>query len=248
MDPLSVRKVIQGESPILRQPCEPVRVFDEVLGELLQDLTDTMRAEYGVGLSAPQIGVSKAVLVADIGQGVMELINPEIVKSSGSQISVESCISFPGITLQLMRPQTITVRADNRKGKPFTMEATGLLARVLCHEIDHLNGILFFDHLDEEYFLSQFLQLGTGTLGLASDPRDSDSGGSLVESADLDLQLAIDMLADASWKLELATGLLKAMKRPWNGPLDVDRLVKISNKLAKETTKWDRFHLSQSKN
>lgn len=238
---MAVRSIIQGENPILRQVCEPVYDFDQSLLELLQDLTDTMKHNHGIGLAAPQISVNRQVLVADIGEGTLELMNPEIIQSEGRQTSVESCLSFPGTNLQLVRPKRIIVTGRDRFGAEVRIEASDLLARVLCHEIDHLHGILFFDHLNEEDFMAHFFQqvsgFASGTTG--KQPMADTDGQDNREYQDL--RLAVDMIADAAWKLELAVDLLKELKTEVKDPKpDVQRLTKIANKLAKEAGKWDK--------
>ncbi|MGN0164396.1 MAG: peptide deformylase, partial [Candidatus Ornithomonoglobus sp.] len=116
---------------------------DEKLGILLDDMYDTMTKAEGVGLAAPQVGILKRVVVIDIGEGRIELINPEIIEASGSQNGAEGCLSFPGLYGEVERPNYVKVKAQDREGRWFTVEGEELLARALCHECDHLNGHVF---------------------------------------------------------------------------------------------------------
>lgn len=138
--------------PVLRVPCPPVETFDEALAELARDMVETMRAAPGVGLAAPQVGVETQLAVVDVtvgeeGESLHILVNPQIVDRAGREGDVEGCLSIPGLTEKVDRPQTIRVRARDLQGEPFEMEAEGFLARAICHEIDHLHGVLFIDHL-----------------------------------------------------------------------------------------------------
>ena len=138
--------------PVLRKKTEPVKNFDSELQDFIDTLTEVMREEDGVGLAAPQIGKSLRVAVIDTTGGEEELyvlVNPEIVCFSEEKDDYdEGCLSIPGITMKVNRPSRVTVRALDRNGKEYVIEnAEGLLARALQHEIDHLNGILFIDHV-----------------------------------------------------------------------------------------------------
>ena len=121
------------------------------IDNLLDDMVDTLNAdEYGVGLAAPQVGILKRMVVIDVGEGMIELINPVIVETSGSQTGYEACLSVPGVKGIVTRPNYVKVEALNRKGEKFTVDGTELLARAFCHEIDHLDGILYVDHVEGE--------------------------------------------------------------------------------------------------
>ncbi len=139
--------------PVLRVKCPPVTVFDRSLKRLAADMVETMRAAPGVGLAAPQVGVEKRLAVVDISVGEEEegvlhvLVNPEIVAVDGREVDVEGCLSIPGITEKVERPARIRVRALDLDGEPFEVEAESLEARAICHEIDHLDGVLFVDRL-----------------------------------------------------------------------------------------------------
>jgi peptide deformylase len=142
---LAPLQIVKYPAKILEQPCEKVTVFDRQLAKLLNNMYDTMLAADGVGLAAPQIGISKQIAVVDIGDvhGKIELINPVIIDQQGEQIGPEGCLSFPGLFGEVKRADYIKVRAQNRRGKVFVLEADGFLSRALQHEIDHLQGILF---------------------------------------------------------------------------------------------------------
>ncbi|AGE21635.1 peptide deformylase [Geobacillus zalihae] len=142
---MSVLSIVTYPDPILEQPCAPVTAFDRRLGRLLDDMYETMLAADGVGLAAPQIGVAKQIAVIDVGDehGRIELINPVVIEARGEQVDVEGCLSFPGLFGEVPRAKFVKVRAQNRRGRPFTLSATGFLARALQHEIDHLHGVLF---------------------------------------------------------------------------------------------------------
>jgi peptide deformylase len=132
---------------VLRKKAKLVEKIDERLQMLISDMFDTMYRADGVGLAAPQVGILKRVVVIDVGDGdgVHALINPEFVSQSGEEIDFEGCLSIPGIRGKVKRPANVTVKALDRNGKEIVLEASGMLARALCHEIDHLDGVLFID-------------------------------------------------------------------------------------------------------
>ena len=143
--------VLYGD-PVLETPAAPVTRFDSELRELVENMFATMYMAHGVGLAAPQIGISKRIAVIDISSGKdpkakIVAINPEIVSSEGGQKEDEGCLSLPGFREGVKRPVRVTIRAQDAKGKEFTMQGEGLLARAFCHETDHLNGRLFISHL-----------------------------------------------------------------------------------------------------
>ncbi|MGN0181486.1 MAG: peptide deformylase [Candidatus Ornithomonoglobus sp.] len=140
---MAIRQLRLREDEILRKQCKEVKKFDEKLGILLDDMYDTMTKAEGVGLAAPQVGILKRAVVIDIGEGRIELINPEIIETSGSQNGAEGCLSFPGLYGEVERPNYVKVKAQDRTGRWFTVEGEELLARALCHECDHLNGHVF---------------------------------------------------------------------------------------------------------
>lgn len=143
---MAFRNIVREGDPVLRKISRPVENFDERLWTLLDDMADTLYRAEGAGLAAPQVGVLRRVVVIDIGEGLIELINPVIIKKSGCQEEVEGCLSCPGESGITRRPQKVTVEAKDRHGNDFTMLGEGLLARAFCHEIDHLDGILYKDH------------------------------------------------------------------------------------------------------
>ncbi len=142
---LTVKKLVTHPAEVLEQECERVTVFDKKLEKLLNDMYDTMIEFDGVGLAAPQIGLARQIAIVDIDDesGTIELINPEILEVSGEQTGPEGCLSFPGVYGEVSRPYFVKVKARDRKGKAFVIEAEDFLARAILHEIDHLHGILF---------------------------------------------------------------------------------------------------------
>ena len=138
-----IRKIVKLGDETLRKQSKPMQKFDLRLWLLLRDMADTMYKADGVGLAAPQVGILRRVVVVDTGDGLVELINPEIIAREGEQAGAEGCLSLPGRQGYVVRPQKVTVRAQDRKGKPFEITAEGLKARAFCHEIDHLDGVLY---------------------------------------------------------------------------------------------------------
>lgn len=146
---MALRNIMKSGEDILRKKCREVTVFDDKLWVLLDDMYETMQAANGVGLAAPQVGILRRVVVIDVGEGPIELINPVVTSVKGKQKEVEGCLSFPGQWGVVTRPAKVKVTAMNRYGKEFKIEGTELLARALCHEIDHLNGSVFVDLVEE---------------------------------------------------------------------------------------------------
>jgi peptide deformylase len=130
---------------VLEKKCRPVVKFDRKLAKLLDDMYDTMIEHDGVGLAAPQIGIDEQIAIVDIDDesGTIEMINPHIINTSGEQTGPEGCLSFPDLFGEVTRPNYVKIEAFNRKGKKFTLEAEGFLARAIQHEMDHLDGVLF---------------------------------------------------------------------------------------------------------
>lgn len=147
---MAIRKVVTSEDPILRKNSRKVEKFDERLFVLLDDMKDTMYKQEGVGLAAVQVGILKRVVVVDVGDGLLELINPEIIETSGEVCDVEGCLSVPGESGNVVRPEYVKIKAQNREGVWRRYEGTGLKARCFCHEIDHLDGILYTDKVVKE--------------------------------------------------------------------------------------------------
>lgn len=147
------RFVVQDGDPVLRRVCDPVRNFNKELHDLLDDMKVTVRAENGAGLAAPQIGVSLRVVVIDVQEGFYELINPEIVAFKGEQVGPEGCLSVKGKQGTVRRPAKVKAEYRDRNGKKHKLTAEGFFARAVCHELDHLNGVLYIDRADELYDL-----------------------------------------------------------------------------------------------
>lgn len=146
---MALRRVTKMGEPVLRKKCKPVTRFDEKLGQLLDDMADTMYEADGVGLAAPQVGMLKRAVVIDIGEGLIELINPEIIETAGEQTDIEGCLSVDNINEPVTRPYFVKVKAQDRYGKEFELAGEELLARAFCHELDHLDGILFVDRVEK---------------------------------------------------------------------------------------------------
>jgi peptide deformylase len=142
---MGLRNIRVNEDPILRKISKVVKNIDERTQILIDDMLDTMYEANGIGLAAPQVGVLKRVVVIDIGNGPIILINPEIVESNGEVKDVEGCLSVPGQQGNVIRPNYVKVKAEDRDGNSIEVQGEDLLARALCHEIDHLNGILYID-------------------------------------------------------------------------------------------------------
>ncbi|HHP51541.1 MAG TPA: peptide deformylase [Moorella mulderi] len=142
---MAKRNIVLFPSPLLREKCQPVKNIGPKILKLLEDMAETMYAAPGVGLAAPQVGILKRVAVVDIGEGLIELINPEIVEAKGQEIDREGCLSLPGIWGEVPRYSWVKVRFSDRGGRERILEAEGFLARALQHEIDHLDGVLFID-------------------------------------------------------------------------------------------------------
>ena len=146
---MALRNIIKEGDPVLNKKCRPVEKFDGRLHTLLDDMRDTMYNADGVGLAAPQVGILRRALVIDIGEGLIELVNPKIVMKSGEQHEQEGCLSCPGEYGITLRPKYVKVKGQDRFGNDVTYEGSDLLARALCHEIDHLDGVLFKAHVTE---------------------------------------------------------------------------------------------------
>lgn len=146
---MALRNIVKFGEDILRKKCREVTAFDDKLWVLLDDMYETLKNAEGVGLAAPQVGILRRVVVIDVGEGPIELINPVVTSVRGKQREVEGCLSAPGQWGYVVRPAKVKVTALNRYGKEFKVEGTELLARALCHEIDHLNGVIFTDLADE---------------------------------------------------------------------------------------------------
>ena len=144
---MAIRQIFKNDAECLYKKCRPVERFDKKLSDLIDDMADTMYKAEGVGLAAPQVGILRRYCIVDVGDGIIELINPVIDKESGSQEGQEGCLSIPGRYEDVVRPMKVKIHAQDRNGKPFKLTAEGFKARAICHEIDHLDGILYIDRI-----------------------------------------------------------------------------------------------------
>ncbi len=142
---MAIRQLRYENDPILRKKSREVEIIDDRIKVLVQDMLDTMYKEEGVGLAAPQVGILKKVVVIDVGDGPITLINPEILQKEGENIDLEGCLSIPGKSGKVCRPEKVKVEYLDLEGNKNTIIGTDILSRALCHEIDHLNGILYID-------------------------------------------------------------------------------------------------------
>ena len=144
---MALRLIMKEGDDVLEKKCRPVEKFDDKLFKLLDDMAETMYVANGVGLAAPQVGVLRRVCVIDIGDGLIELVNPVITQTSGVRETTEGCLSSPGKCGITRRPKKVTATFQDRNGDFYEITGEDLLAQALCHEIDHLDGILFRDHV-----------------------------------------------------------------------------------------------------
>ena len=154
---MGIRKILTDKDPALHKVCKQVESFDRKLHKLLDDMAETMDDAGGVGLAAPQVGILRRVVVVDTGDGVLELVNPELVETSGEQEGAEGCLSVPGKYGLVKRPYIAKVRAQDRDGNWFEAEGEELIARCFCHELDHLDGIVYTQVM-ERYLTEEELQ------------------------------------------------------------------------------------------
>ncbi|HIT73593.1 peptide deformylase [Tyzzerella sp. An114] len=142
---MAIRQIRLSTDEILRKKSKEVKEITPSVLTLLDDMAETMYEANGVGLAAPQVGILKRIVVIDIGEGLIELINPVVVETKGSQIGSEGCLSIPGASAEVDRPEYVKVEALNRNGEKIVVEGTELMAVALCHETDHLDGVLYID-------------------------------------------------------------------------------------------------------
>ena len=150
---MAVRKVVQVGDPVLRKKSEPITEFDEKLWAILDDMKDTVKAENGAGLAAPQIGLSMRMVVVDVEEGYFEFINPVMHSQKGEQQGWEGCLSVRGKSGIVTRPSKVKISYQDRNGVRKTLQAKDFFARAVCHELDHLDGVLYIDravHMEEE--------------------------------------------------------------------------------------------------
>ncbi len=140
---MAIRQIVKEGDPVLTKKCRPVEKFDARLAQLLDDMAETLHLANGVGLAAPQVGILRRAVIVDVGEGVIELINPKIIAFSGEQESLEGCLSCPGEWGITRRPDYVKVKAQDRNGNEFTVDGRELLAKAFCHELDHLDGIIY---------------------------------------------------------------------------------------------------------
>ena len=171
---MSVRPIVQLGDPRLRLRGEPVDSFGKWLHELLDDLTDTMRHAPGVGLAAPQLGEAVRACVVEVGDHLFELVNPEIVRSTGEDRDLEGCLSIPGYVAYVTRKERVWVVAQNRHGRRYRVAGSGLLGRALQHELDHLDGKLYIDYLSS---LDELIPVGSAE---AEDERVREATSALA--------------------------------------------------------------------
>ena len=145
---MAIRNVVQEGDDILRKKCFKVTAFDEKLGQLLDDMQESVRKEEGAGLAAPQVGILRRAVVVDVEEGFFELVNPVIVQEKGEQTGWEGCLSVRGKRGVVSRPQVVKVEYFDRTGKKKKLTARGFFARAVCHELDHLDGILYIDRAE----------------------------------------------------------------------------------------------------
>lgn len=152
---MALRNIVKDGDPVLLKKCKPVEKFDSRLAELLDDMAETMYHAEGLGLAAPQVGIIRRAVVIDVSEdksGLIELVNPEIIKrSEETQYGTEGCLSFPELYGYVTRPKTVTFRAMDRSGNVYEKEVSGLFARAVCHELDHLDGVVLPANIEEPY-------------------------------------------------------------------------------------------------
>ena len=146
---MAMRNIVKLGDPTLKKHSRTVEKFDDRLAQLIDDMKETMYANDGCGLAAVQVGILKRIVVIDCGDGPVELINPEIVKTEGEQCGQEGCLSLPGRYETVRRPKKVQVKGQDREGKWHVYTGEDLKARAFCHEIDHLDGVLFIDRMDK---------------------------------------------------------------------------------------------------
>lgn len=147
---MALREIRFSEDPILRKKSKKITEVTEKIKVLLEDMVDTMNKAEGVGLAAPQVGILRRAVVIDVGEGPIKLLNPEILEVNGEVIDIEGCLSVPGRSGTVNRPEWVKIRYMDLEGEEKILEGNGLMARAICHEIDHLDGILYIDKMIEE--------------------------------------------------------------------------------------------------
>ena len=149
---MAIRNIVKVGDDILNKKCRPVIDFNDRLFTLLEDMHETLTDAHGAGLAAPQVGILRRVVVVDVGDGLIEMINPVILSTEGEQTGPEGCLSVPGRSGVVTRPNVVTVEYQDARGDTYEATAEGFLARAFCHEIDHLDGVVYVDKMDREIF------------------------------------------------------------------------------------------------
>lgn len=167
---MAIRNILKDGDPTLLKKSRDVNKFDIRLHQLLDDMKETMENADGAGLAAPQVGVLRRVAVVATQDGIVELINPEIVETEGEQEGLEGCLSFPGIYGIVTRPAKVTVKAQDRHGETFTVTGEGIVARAFCHETDHLNGVVFTERAQRILSPEELEELLAGREADGEDP------------------------------------------------------------------------------
>ncbi len=169
---MALRKIVEKGDDVLNKKSREVVKFDERLSVLIDDMIETLRDSGGVGLAAPQVGVLRRVVVVEIDHEkgeIIELVNPEIIETSGKQVGLEGCLSLPGKWGIASRPYKAKVKAFNRNGEEFTAQGEGLIARAFCHELDHLDGVLYDEKAERMLFPEEIEKLNAGELDLSDE-------------------------------------------------------------------------------
>jgi peptide deformylase len=156
---MAIRKIVEIGDDKLRKVCKPVEKFDKRLKALLDDMADTMYKAEGVGLAGPQVGILRRVAVIDVGDGLFKMVNPVIVEKEGEQTGLEGCLSVPGRRGEVTRPNIVTVQYQDENGEPVTLRANEFFARAVCHELDHLDGVLYIDKMNREISDEEYQQM-----------------------------------------------------------------------------------------
>ena len=145
---MGLRKILTDKDPALHKTCKPVTAFESKLHKLLDDMAETLAEANGVGLAAPQVGILRRVVIVDVGDEIVELINPTMLETDGEQVGAEGCLSVPGKYGLVKRPYYAKVRAQDRNGEWFEVEGEEIIARCFCHELDHLDGIVYTEVME----------------------------------------------------------------------------------------------------
>ena len=166
---MAIRIIRTEEDPILRKCSRPVTKFDDKLGQIIDDMRETMAKANGAGLAAVQVGMLRRIVVVDAGDGVLELVNPQIIEADGEQVGEEGCLSLPNKWAIVRRPNHVKVRAQTRTGAWRIFEGEGLKARAFCHELDHLDGHLFIDRMEKMLTEEEVRRLQNERMNLSED-------------------------------------------------------------------------------